>query len=91
MLLGDCDGLSGGASILAKGTVPSLTRWHQDRLEAGEGEDRCVVLYALALLCFQFIISPTLWAFSSEVEVAQLTIQQADVSFAPAKYLGKQT
>lgn len=29
--------------------------------------------------------------FSSEVEVAQLTAQQADVSFAPAKYLGKQT
>lgn len=27
----------------------------------------------------------------SEVEVAQLTAQQADVSFAPAKYLGKQT
>lgn len=42
--------------------------------------------YVLALLCFQFIISP-----SSEVEVAQLTIRQADVSFALAKYLGKQT
>lgn len=27
--------------------------------------------------------------FISEVEVAQLTIQQADVSSAPAKYLGK--
>lgn len=50
-----------------------------------------MLLCALALLCFPFIISPTLWVFSLEVEVAQLTIQQADVSFAPAKYLGKQT
>lgn len=50
-----------------------------------------MLLYALVLLCFQIIITPTSWAFSWEVEAAQLRIEQADVSFAPAKYLGKQT
>lgn len=50
----------------------------------------CAAL-CFGMFCFQFITSPTLWAFGSEVEVAQLTIQQADVSFTPAKYLGKQT
>lgn len=61
MLSGGCGGGSGNASILATGTVPSLTWWHQGRLPGGE-EDWSMLLYALALLCFQFIISPTSWA-----------------------------
>lgn len=47
-------------------------------------------------LCFGTALFPSYYlsrfvGFILEVEVAQLTIQQADVSFAPAKYLGKQT